>query len=206
MEQLLSGSFWREAGTEALTDTISTLGVPIGVIRVSKEGFTPIACNQPLTGYYSRDFQLLVDLQAPLQSYITPALDESDRLLLERAVENYQRCVESRKPVEFETEYTDPKTGRPSWSINSMTPIFDEDGFVCRIVITMIDVTYRHLPRNEPIIDEVVCFCAWCRKKVRAEHEEVWEDVATFLHRSDFYLSHGMCDECAVMLNSDSGG
>lgn len=193
----LNSSIWLNQDREVIQEAIESIGTPVGLVEVREDGsFAPIAFNKQLTRYYGFDFSEFVDSgKAIFEFKPKERVDIPDALkYLERAVQNYKICVEMGRPVEFETNFSDAKTGKVSWSVNTMVPIKDGDR-VARILVTMVDTSYKHADASASAVNSL-SVCAWCEKRVKDSDTDDWESVLQYFHRNGVSVSHGICNGC----------
>ncbi len=202
VESELQSSVWLSPDSQVIRDALESIGTPVGLVEVIGDGsFKPVAANRKVSQYYGFDFDHFLGSGKAFFDYDVPEGTEVPTGALEyvsRAVQNYQICADLAKPVEFETNYGSGE--EVSWSLNTMIPILD-GGRVVRILVTMVDVTYKYLD-SQPMMINALSMCAWCQARVRVTDSDGWEGVVNFFHRNGVSISHGICDECITNVES----
>ncbi|MCW8193360.1 diguanylate cyclase [Proteobacteria bacterium 005FR1] len=125
---------WRTANADELKELTDVIGHGVSVMEVCGDRrFRVLSINarvELITGLNHARISGFF-----LEEYLSPAVAE-------KLINNYQICVDSAQPFEYE-ETGDFPSGPVSWK-TVLKPITDEQGKVVRIVVSSTDMTSRH--------------------------------------------------------------
>ena len=187
-----SHKFWMQEDHTLIASALDLIDVPVVLVGKTDEEYTLIATNSRLRHFYEADFS---SFHGKKFNDFRELFSDRGKEYLSQAERNYSLCAELGKTVEFEHEYVTPD-GETKWSNNSMVPII-EDGEVKRILVTMVDTSYKHEPHDRELTEKSkLIICAWCDSKVKHNHSGTWVGVSEYLHRQGVSQSHAICDDC----------
>ncbi len=120
-----------------LTGILDTIGAAVTIVDVTPEGrFFWRQLNKTAEEYYGFTNKEVVGREViGFNGFSAPEVRQ-----LQRAIDNYRRCVEAREQISTETRH-DFSDGSYRWGRHTFVPSFDDCGKVCQITITSIEIT-----------------------------------------------------------------
>lgn len=137
-EDQLKRLIWATAGSDELKALTDVIGHGICVIGVCDGRFKVLSINQRIEKFTDMDHSWV---SGRFLEEIHPSA------IAEKFAANYQRCVEEKRILEYE-ESADFPAGRVSWK-TVLTPIFDDQGRVIRLMESATDITSRQHAENK---------------------------------------------------------
>ena len=119
-----------------LTGILDTIGAAVVIVDVEPEGrFICRSFNKTAEEYYANGLAPEKFVGCDVANF-----DGYSEPQVQRAINNYRRCVEAREQISTESRDDFPD-GSYRWGRHTYVPSFDDSGEVCQITITSIEVT-----------------------------------------------------------------
>ena len=189
----LSGTY------EEVMAMINAIGAPIVLVDVDPDdhfsGFGLNSLAEEYFGFSNERYRGLniEDLRG---------LSGDQRLIAQRAMSSYRRCIEVGLQITTEDVEIKPEDGTSRWGRHTIVPLFSKSGAIRQLMITSIDITELKETQEKleialtRLLSGFVHICATC-KNIRDESEN-WVRVEQYManHSDDVQFSHGYCPKC----------